>query len=64
MVETKRGAGDPTYLYYTLGKLEIMKLREDLKKKQGTAFSLQKFHDELPEAGISASQDRPRSDAW
>ena len=22
-VETKRGAGDPTYLYYTLGKLEI-----------------------------------------
>ncbi len=31
VVETKRGTGDPTYLYYTLGKLEIMKLREDLK---------------------------------
>ena len=35
VVETKRGTGDPTYLYYTLGKLEIMKLREDLKKKAG-----------------------------
>ena len=41
VVEAKRGAGDPTYLYYTLGKLEIMKLREDLKKKQGAAFSLE-----------------------
>ncbi|MDR3774467.1 MAG: DUF885 domain-containing protein [Terracidiphilus sp.] len=46
-VETKRGTGDPTYLYYTLGKLEIMKLREDLKKKQGAAFSLEKFHNEF-----------------
>jgi uncharacterized protein (DUF885 family) len=45
VVETKRGTSDATYLYYTLGKLEIMKLREDLRKKQGTAFSLQKFHD-------------------
>jgi uncharacterized protein (DUF885 family) len=46
-VEAKRGAGDPTYLYYTLGKLEIMKLRSDLMKKQGAAFSLQKFHDDF-----------------
>jgi uncharacterized protein (DUF885 family) len=45
LVETKRGTSDATYLYYTLGKLEIMKLREDLKKKQGAAFSLQQFHD-------------------
>jgi len=51
-VEAKRGAGDPTYLYYTLGKLEIMKLREDLMKKQGTAFSLQKFHDEFLSQGF------------
>ena len=43
--ETKRGTIDPTYLYYTLGKLQIMKLREDLSKKQGAAFSLGKFHD-------------------
>ena len=45
VVETKRGTADPTYLYYTLGKLEIMKLREDIRKKEGAAFSLQKFHD-------------------
>jgi len=45
VVETKRGTSDPTYLYYTLGKLEIMKLREDMRKKEGAAFSLQKFHD-------------------
>ncbi len=52
VVETKRGAGDPTYLYYTLGKLEIMKLREDLKKKEGAAFSLQKFHDDFLKQGF------------
>jgi uncharacterized protein (DUF885 family) len=51
-VEAKRGAGDPTYLYYTLGKLEIMKLRSDLMKKQGAAFSLQTFHDEFLSQGF------------
>jgi uncharacterized protein (DUF885 family) len=44
-IETKRGTSDPTYLYYTLGKLQILKLREDYKKKAGTDFSLGKFHD-------------------
>jgi hypothetical protein len=52
VVETKRGTNDPTYLYYTLGKLEIMKLREDMKKKQGAAFSLEKFHDEFLRQGF------------
>ena len=52
VVEAKRGAGDPTYLYYTLGKLEIMKLRADLMNKQGTTFSLQKFHDEFLSQGF------------
>jgi uncharacterized protein (DUF885 family) len=52
MVEAKRGTSDPTYLYYTLGKLEIMKLREDLKKKQGAAFSLEKFHDDFLRQGF------------
>ncbi len=51
-VEAKRGAGDPTYLYYTLGKLEILKLREDLMKKQGAAFSLQDFHDQFLRQGF------------
>ena len=52
MVETKRGTSDPTYLYYTLGKLEIMKLREDVKKKQGAAFSLQTFHNDFLRQGF------------
>jgi uncharacterized protein (DUF885 family) len=52
MVETKRGTADPTYLYYTLGKLEIMKLREDLKKKQGASFSLEEFHNNFLRQGF------------
>jgi uncharacterized protein (DUF885 family) len=52
LVETKRGTGDPTYLYYTLGKLEILKLRDDVKAKQGAAFSLQKFHDDFLRQGF------------
>jgi uncharacterized protein (DUF885 family) len=54
LVETKRGTSDATYLYYTLGKIEILKLREDLKKKQGAAFSLQKFHDDFLRQGFPA----------
>jgi len=53
LVETKRGTADATYLYYTLGKLEIMKLREDLKKKQGAAFNLQQFHDNFVRQGFA-----------
>jgi uncharacterized protein (DUF885 family) len=52
VVEAKRGTSDPTYLYYTLGKLEIMKLREDLKKKQGAAFSLEEFHNNFLRQGF------------
>lgn len=52
LVETKRGTGDPTYLYYTLGKLEIMKLRDDFKAKRGAAFSLEQFHDEFLKQGF------------
>lgn len=44
LVETKRGTSDATYLYYNLGKLQILKLREDLKNKEGNAFSLEEFH--------------------
>ncbi|WP_047490153.1 DUF885 domain-containing protein [Terriglobus sp. TAA 43] len=50
-METKRGTSDPTYLYYTLGKLEILKLRADLKAKQGAAFNLQQFHDNFMRQG-------------
>jgi uncharacterized protein (DUF885 family) len=49
--ETKRGTSNPTYLYYTLGKLEIMKLREDYKQKRGNAFTLEEFHDRFMREG-------------
>jgi uncharacterized protein (DUF885 family) len=52
LVETKRGTSDATYLYYTLGKLEILKLREDLKRKQGAAFSLEAFHNDFLKQGF------------
>ena len=51
-VETKRGTSDPTYLYYTLGKLEILKLRADVKTRQGTNFSLQRFHNDFMHQGF------------
>jgi uncharacterized protein (DUF885 family) len=53
LVETKRGTADATYLYYTLGKLEIMKLRADLMKKQGTAFNLEDFHNNFMRQGFA-----------
>lgn len=52
LVEAKRGTADPTYLYYTLGKLEIMKLREDLKKRDGANFSLEEFHNNFLRQGF------------
>ena len=52
LVETKRGTSDPTYLYYTLGKLEILKLRADVMKKQGSAFSLEQFHNNFMRQGF------------
>ena len=45
--EAIRGTFDPEYLYYTLGKLAILKLREDYRKQEGVNFSLQLFHDEM-----------------
>jgi hypothetical protein len=50
--ETKRGTSDPTYLYYTLGKLEILKLREDYKKAQGASYSLEQFHNNFLRQGF------------
>ena len=51
LMETKRGTSDATYLYYNLGKLQILKLRADLQKKQGSSFSLQQFHDDFLRQG-------------
>ena len=43
--ESKRGTSDPTYGYYTMGKLMILKLRDDYKAQKGARYSLQDFHD-------------------
>ena len=52
--EAMRGTFDPGYLNYTLGKLQILKLRDDYKAQQGDEFSLQKFHNELLNHGMPA----------
>jgi uncharacterized protein (DUF885 family) len=49
--EAKRGTTDPTYGYYTMGKLMILKLRDDYRAKQGSAFSLRDFHDRFLRLG-------------
>jgi len=52
-VETKRGTSDPTYLYYTLGKLQILKLRADLAAKEGKDFNLMQFHNAFMQQGFA-----------
>jgi uncharacterized protein (DUF885 family) len=42
--EAYRGAFDPTYLVYTLGALQIRKLREDVARAEGSSFDLARFH--------------------
>jgi uncharacterized protein (DUF885 family) len=46
-LEAERGTFDPTYLVYSVGKLAILKLREDYKRDRSEEFSLQEFHDRL-----------------
>lgn len=45
--EAVRGTFDPGYLCYTLGKLELRKLRRDVQRERGDAFTLKQFHDDL-----------------
>ncbi|HEU4400650.1 MAG TPA: DUF885 domain-containing protein [Candidatus Polarisedimenticolia bacterium] len=45
--ETRRGTSDPTYLVYTLGKLQILKLRDDYRALRGPGFTLEEFHDRV-----------------
>jgi uncharacterized protein (DUF885 family) len=49
--EAKRGTTDPTYGYYTMGKLMILKLRDDYRTRRGAAYSLREFHDEFLKLG-------------
>jgi len=47
--EARRGTYNPTYLYYTLGKLEIQALRDEYRAKKGA--SLREFHDAFVSQG-------------
>src|SRR5262245_24870516 len=49
--EAKRGTSDAVYGYYTMGKLMILKLRDDYKAKMGDAYSLRDFHDAFIKLG-------------
>lgn len=49
--ETKRGTKDATYLVYTLGKMQILALRDDYKKEKGDAYTLKDFHDRFLATG-------------
>jgi len=50
--EAMRGTFDIGYFNYTLGKLQILKLRADYQAQEGDKFSLKKFHDELLNHGM------------
>ena len=49
--EAERGTFDPGYVVYALGKLMILKLREDAKAAS-RSFSLKSFHDQLLGGGV------------
>lgn len=50
--EALRGTFDPGYLSYSLGKLQILALRDEAKKQKGAQFSLKAFHDALLDHGM------------
>jgi hypothetical protein len=51
--ETRRATVEPTTFVGTLGKLEILKLRDEWKGRMGASFSLGDFHDRLLSFGMS-----------
>lgn len=50
--EALRGTFDPGYLFYTLGKLEILKLRDDYRQQEGSGYSLKTFNDAMLDNGM------------
>lgn len=54
--EALRGTYDPGYLYYSLGKLMMLKLRKDYQRQEGDNFSLQEFHDFVLDNGMPQIQ--------
>ena len=51
--EAERGAYDPTYGGYFLGKMGILKLRDDYQRKLGQQFNLRDFHERFMTDGIA-----------
>jgi uncharacterized protein (DUF885 family) len=51
--EAERGAYDPTYGGYFLGKMGILKLRDDYHRKLGAKFNLRDFHERFMTEGIA-----------
>ena len=52
LAEARRYTSTPTYnLSYLLGKVLLLQLREDERRRLGSAFSLQGFHDALLRGG-------------
>jgi uncharacterized protein (DUF885 family) len=51
--EAERGTYDPTYGGYFLGKLQALKLRDDVRAKEGTTFDLRRFHERVMTNGIA-----------
>ncbi len=59
--EVERGTRNPTYLYYALGRMQILQLREDYREyleEQGETFSLRDFHDRFLQIGLPVSLAR------
>ncbi len=59
--ETQRGTYNPTYLYYALGRMQILKLRQDYEEKamqDGRTYSLREFHDEFLTLGLPVTLAR------
>jgi uncharacterized protein (DUF885 family) len=53
--ETRRATYNPTYLYYALGRMEILGLREDYRRAlraRSREFSLREFHDRFLRLGL------------
>jgi uncharacterized protein (DUF885 family) len=49
--EARRGALDPGYLSYTLGKWRILQIRDEAQQMLGSVFRLSEFHDVLLRQG-------------
>jgi uncharacterized protein (DUF885 family) len=49
--EAERGTFDPSYVVYSIGKLMMLKLRQDYREQVGAKYSLKAFHDAVLSAG-------------